>query len=137
MHICDLLSPFQRFKILNPVVISLLKVNNRNIRTRCETCSKLTVVNLEHILFLLWTACWEMFTKYSMYGFRLILFPTVIFSSFNITFTGFLSKQTFVRRPSWNSITVYPNIVICDTWPNDAIFFWVYLMRKKVVWNWS
>ena len=48
-----------------PVGICLLKVNNRNIRTRCEICSKLTIkipercqwcrsdvfiVNFEHIL---------------------------------------------------------------------------------------
>ena len=80
-----------------PSRISLLKVNNRNIRTRSETCSKLTTVNLEHILCLLWTACWEMFTKHSTYGFQLTLFPTVIFSSFNITFTGFLSIL-FLRK---------------------------------------
>ena len=49
---------------LNPVGIYLLKVNNRNTRARCETCSKLTIktperrhwrrsgvfiVNLEHV----------------------------------------------------------------------------------------
>ena len=27
----------------NPVDIYLLKVNNRNTKTRCETCSKLTI----------------------------------------------------------------------------------------------
>ena len=39
-----------------PAGIYLLKVNNRNIRTRCEICSKLTmkspgvfIVNFEHI----------------------------------------------------------------------------------------
>ena len=31
----------------NPVVIYLLKVNNRNTRTRCEICSKLTARTLE------------------------------------------------------------------------------------------
>ena len=30
-------------EILNPVGIYLLKVNNRNTRTRCEICSKLTI----------------------------------------------------------------------------------------------
>ena len=44
----------------NPAVNFMFKVNNRNTRTRCETCSKLTikitgrrsgifVVNFEHI----------------------------------------------------------------------------------------
>ena len=33
----------------HPVDIYLLKVNNRNIRTRYETCSKLTIVDFEHI----------------------------------------------------------------------------------------
>ena len=30
-------------KTVNPVGIYLLKVNNRNTRTRCEICSKLTI----------------------------------------------------------------------------------------------
>ena len=30
-------------KIVNPVGIFLLKVSNRNTRTRCEICSKLTI----------------------------------------------------------------------------------------------
>ena len=30
-----------------PAGISLLKVNNRNTRTRCEICSKLTIETLE------------------------------------------------------------------------------------------
>ena len=29
--------------IINPVRIYLLKVNNKNTRTRCEICSKLTI----------------------------------------------------------------------------------------------
>ena len=33
-----------------PAGIYLLKVNNRNIRTRCEICSKLTTKIPEHIL---------------------------------------------------------------------------------------
>ena len=38
----------------SPAGIYLLKVNNRNTRTRCEICSKLTtktpiIVNFEHI----------------------------------------------------------------------------------------
>ena len=40
-----------------PAGIYLLKVNNRNIRTRCSICSKITiknnVVNFEHISHLL------------------------------------------------------------------------------------
>ena len=32
-----------------PAGIYLLKVNNRNIRTRCEICSKLTIKIPEHI----------------------------------------------------------------------------------------
>ena len=32
----------------SPVGIYLLKVNNRNTRTRCEICSKLTVKTPEH-----------------------------------------------------------------------------------------
>ena len=31
----------------NPVGIYLLKVNNRNTKTRCETCSKLTIKKSE------------------------------------------------------------------------------------------
>ena len=43
----------------NPAAIYLLKVNNRNTRTMCEVCSKLTIkipcssfsiVNLEHVI---------------------------------------------------------------------------------------
>ena len=33
-----------------PAGIYLLKVNNRNIRARCEICSKLTIKIPEHIL---------------------------------------------------------------------------------------
>ena len=55
---------FKNFKITVPAGIYLLKVNNRNTRTRCEICSKLTIntperrhwrrsgvfiVNFEHI----------------------------------------------------------------------------------------
>ena len=43
-------------KVAFPAGIYLLKVNNRNTRTRCEICSKLTIktpgvfiVNFEHI----------------------------------------------------------------------------------------
>ena len=32
----------EKFKFL-PVGINLLKVNNKNIRTKCEICSKLTI----------------------------------------------------------------------------------------------
>ena len=60
-------------KRIYPVGIYLLKVNNRNTRTRCEICSKLTsvvkrrsgvfIVNSEHIshlvlVFLLLTLSW-------------------------------------------------------------------------------
>ena len=60
----------KNIKHVNPADIYLLKVNNRNGRTRCKTCSKLTIktpegsglfiVNFEHIshlvlLFLLLT----------------------------------------------------------------------------------
>ena len=33
----------KRLKNLNPAGIYLLKVNNRNTRTRCEICPKLTI----------------------------------------------------------------------------------------------
>ena len=39
---------------INPVGIYLLKVNNRNTRTRCEICSKLTIETPEHVI-----ADWE------------------------------------------------------------------------------
>ena len=35
--------------VWNPVGIYLLKVNNRNTRTRCEICSGVFIVNFEHI----------------------------------------------------------------------------------------
>ena len=64
--------------LMNPVGIFMFKVNNRNTRTRCEICSKLTIetperrqwcrsgvfiVNLEHLshlvlVFLLLTLSW-------------------------------------------------------------------------------
>ena len=41
------------FNSQTPASIYLFKVNNRNTRTRCEICSKLTIsvfiVNIEHI----------------------------------------------------------------------------------------
>ena len=39
--ICALISLI--FDGLSPINIYLFKVNNRNTRTRCETCSKLTI----------------------------------------------------------------------------------------------
>ena len=35
------------FSIVHPVGIYLLKVNNRHTRTRCEICSKLTIMTLQ------------------------------------------------------------------------------------------
>ena len=63
-----LLTSGETFKGINPAGIYLLKVNNRNTRTRCEICSKLTIkiperhcvvlvsyiVNFEHVI-----AGWE------------------------------------------------------------------------------
>ena len=61
---CVVFNPFMANVFRDPVGIYLLKVNNRNTRTRCEICSKLTVktperrywrrssvfiVNFEHI----------------------------------------------------------------------------------------
>ena len=42
--------PQQSKKANNPVGIYLLKVNNRNTRTRCEICSKLTIKKPERCL---------------------------------------------------------------------------------------
>ena len=33
-----------------PVGIYLLKVNNRKTRTRCETCSSVSIVNFEQVI---------------------------------------------------------------------------------------
>ena len=50
-----LLEKYNSVSIHHPAGIYLLKVNNRNTRTRCEICSKLTIktgvfiVNFEHI----------------------------------------------------------------------------------------
>ena len=38
----------------NPTGIYLLKVNNRNTRTKCETCSKLTIKTPERSLASFW-----------------------------------------------------------------------------------
>ena len=38
-----LLTSGETFKGINPAGIYLLKVNNRNTRTRCKICSKLTI----------------------------------------------------------------------------------------------
>ena len=38
---------FKPMRLTFPAVIYLLKVNNRNTRTRCEKCSKLTIKTLE------------------------------------------------------------------------------------------
>ena len=52
--------------MINPAGIYLLKVNNRNTRTRCETCSKLTIktqvllwVNFEQV-----NTGWECYNRY-------------------------------------------------------------------------
>ena len=51
-------------QISNPVGIYLLKVNNRNTRTRCEICSKLTIKtperrhNFKHV-----NADWEILSR--------------------------------------------------------------------------
>ena len=37
------------FSIVHPVGIYLLKVNNRDTRTRCEICSKLTIKTPERL----------------------------------------------------------------------------------------
>ena len=41
--------PFHQKNSLPLLGVYLLKVNNRNTRTRCEICSKFTIVNFEHI----------------------------------------------------------------------------------------
>ena len=38
--------------VVHPAGIYVFKFNNRNTRTKCEICSKLTIVNFEHILHL-------------------------------------------------------------------------------------
>ena len=44
---CPYQSNFATLQLVNPAGIYLFKVNNRNTRTRCEICSKLTIKTAE------------------------------------------------------------------------------------------
>ena len=81
---------FHQSKQSHPAGIYLLKVNNRNSRTGCEICSKLTsisIVNFEHVF-----AGWEGFLLLS----EIQDFP-------GLTFKWLLNQQKSLDKEAVNS----------------------------------
>ena len=105
----------------NPILTSVSTVKNFQ---RCKIQKYLQ--NIACMSFNLFTRYIYMFFFTEEMTFLDIKYPLLIWASL------------FVCWPSWSAIIVYPNIVMCDTWPDDVIFFFVFfLIKKKSVWNCS
>ena len=122
----------------NPAGIYLLKVNNRNTRTRCEICSKLTIktperrrrrftpcssvsiVNFEHVI-----ACWEEARKrvsispsssnYTKHTAQKLKFPIKDFSSKNDQIRSFLQIWSHLLEES-----LMKNLIFCQVITSSA-----------------
>lgn len=105
---------------------------------RCAALEYLRCIACEFLLYEVWETV--AIAKYFQ-GFKIYVWVSIYLHT---TFAGFLSiytdEITFlnIKYPlvAWASFFVltllepnhcYPNLVICDTWPNDFIFFYVFM----------
>ena len=105
----------------------IFRVNNRNTRTRCETCSKLTIKTPER-------------RKWRRSGVFIVNFEHISHLNFEHAIAGWLMNvmmNQWIFRPILNYISIHFIVIICAAW--KVSIFGVVLVRifTHLDWYWE